>query len=441
MNNFLIVLRKEYMNIVGKKSFIIMTFLTPVLMILLGAIPALLGIMAKDTSEKDVIIVDQTGQYYDTIKAGEAEGFHFINGEGQGISEYKSQALSSDSVYAVVVITRDLIEDPRAITIYSTSTIPGSLEDNLSKTLSKKLQDDKIASYDIPELDRIIADSKVSVNISTVQWSSDGDEVAASATVGIIIGQIFNFTLYFFVIMYGSMVLESVRVEKKNRIMEILASSVKPTTLLSAKIIGIGLVGITQLLMWGAFFFLAFILLQTFLLSSVTFDMNQLKDAIMAAQEGGYDADLAGGLEALANIDYGQIIFCFFTYFITSYISFAALYAASGAVTDEEEGVNQITMPITILLVFGFIFGFYSAENPNTTVSIVTSFIPFMAPNVMMVRLPFNPPAWQVILSILTMIAFTCLFVWFAAKIFRVGMLMYGKKPSLKELWRWVRYE
>lgn len=441
MNNFLIVLRKEYMNIVGKKSFIIMTFLTPVLMILLGAIPALLGIFAEDKSDKEVIVVDQTGQYYDAIRAGETKGFRFVDGADKGLAEYKSEALSSDSVYAVVVITRDLIEDPRAITIYSTSTIPPGLEENLSKTLSKKLQEDKIASYDIPELDQIIKDSKVSVNISTVQWSSDGEEVAASATIGMIIGQIFNFTLYFFVIMYGSMVLESVRVEKKNRIMEILASSVKPTTLLSAKIIGIGLVGITQLLMWGFFFVIIFVLLQTFLLNSVTFDMNQFKDAVMAAQEGGYDADLARELEALANINYSQIIFCFFTYFITSYISFAALYAASGAVTDEEEGVNQITMPITILLVFGFIFGFYSAENPNTTVSIVTSFIPFMAPNVMMVRLPFNPPAWQVILSILVMIGFTCLFVWFAAKIFRIGMLMYGKKPGLKELWRWVKYE
>ena len=454
MNNFLIVLRKEYMTIVGKKSFIIMTFLTPILMILLGAVPALLGVFAKDTSDKEVIIVDQTGKYYDAIKAGEAEGFHFMNG-ANNISEYKSEALSSDSLYAVVVITKDLLKDPRAITIYSTATIPPALEKNLSETLSKELQQEKIASYEIPELDKIIADSKVSVDISTVQWSADGEEVAASATVGMITGQIFNFALYFFVIMYGSMVMESVRVEKKNRIMEILATSVKPTTLLWAKIVGlvkpttllwakivgIGLVGITQLLMWGLFFVIVFVALQSLLLSSVTFDMNQFKDAVMAAQEGGYDAELAGSLEALANINYGQIILCFLCYFITSYVSFAALYAASGAVTDAEEGVNQITLPITILLAFGFIFGFYSAENPNTNISLVTSFIPFMAPNVMMVRLPFNPPAWQVWLSMFIMIAFTCFFVWFAAKIFRVGMLMYGKKPSMKELWRWIKYE
>lgn len=440
MNNFLIVLQKEYMTIVGKKSFIIMTFLTPVLMILLGAVPALLGVFAKDTSDKEVIIVDQTGKYYDAIKDGEAEGFHFMDGSAD-ISEYKSQALSSDSLYAVVVITKDLLEDPRAITIYSTATIPPALQDNLSKTLSRELQQEKIASYQIPELDKIIADSKVSVNISTVQWSADGEEVAASATVGMITGQIFNFALYFFVIMYGSMVMESVRVEKKNRIMEILATSVKPTTLLWAKIVGIGLVGITQLLMWGLFFVIVFVALQSLLLSSVTFDMNQFKDAVMAAQDGGYDAELAGSLEALANINYGQIIFCFLCYFITSYVSFAALYAASGAVTDAEEGVNQITLPITILLVFGFIFGFYSAENPNTNISLITSFIPFMAPNVMMVRLPFNPPTWQIWLSISIMIAFTCFFVWYAAKIFRVGMLMYGKKPTMKELWRWIKYE
>ena len=183
MNNFLIVLQKEYMTIVGKKSFIIMTFLTPVLMILLGAVPALLGVFAKDTSDKEVIIVDQTGKYYDAIKDGEAEGFHFMDGSAD-ISEYKSQALSSDSLYAVVVITKDLLEDPRAITIYSTATIPPALQDNLSKTLSRELQQEKIASYQIPELDKIIADSKVSVNISTVQWSADGEEVAASAQWG-----------------------------------------------------------------------------------------------------------------------------------------------------------------------------------------------------------------------------------------------------------------
>lgn len=440
MNNFLIVLRKEYLTIVGKKSFIIMTFLSPILMILLGAIPALLGIFAKDTSDKEVIVVDQTGLYYDTIREGQAEGFRFVNGDGTDVTDYKSAALSSDSVYAVVVITRDLLEDPRAITIYSTSTIPPGLEDNLTASLTKKLRDDKIASYDIPELDRIIRDSKVTLHISTVQWSSDGEERAASASVGLITGQIFNFALYFFVIIYGSMVLESVRVEKKNRIMEILASSVKPTTLMSAKIVGIGLVGITQLLMWLLFFLLAFVLLQTIILSSVTFDLAQLRTAILAATDEG-DAELANSLEALASIDYGKIIFCFLCYFVTSYISFAALYAASGAVTDEEEGVNQITLPITILLMFGFLFSLYSAKDPNSTISLVASFIPFMAPNVMMVRLPFDPPSWQVILSLLMMVGFMVLFVWFAAKIFRVGMLMYGKKPNLKDLWRWVRYE
>lgn len=439
MHNFLIVLRKEYMTIVGKKSFIIMTFLTPILMVLLFSIPMLLGLFAKDSSEKDVIVVDQTGQYYDTIKAGEAEGFRFSKGTAS-ISEYKESALSSDSIYAVVSITGDLLEDPRAITIFSTSTIPEGLKRNLSRSLTKELELQKIASYGIPDLEKIIADAKVSLSISAVQWSSDGAEVAASATVGIITGQLFNFLLYFFVFMYGSMVMESVRVEKKNRIMEILASSVKPTTLLWAKIVGIGLVGITQLLMWGLFFILIFIGLQSVFLNGVTLDMNQFKEMAMTTDLG-TDVEVMAALETLANLNYAEIIGCFLIYFATAYVSFAALFAASGAVTDAEEGVNQITMPITVLMIFGFLFALYSADNPNATISVVSSFIPFVAPNVMMVRIPFDPPAWQVLLSLGLMILFTYLAVWFAAKIFRVGLLMYGKKPTTKDLWRWMKYD
>lgn len=439
MEKFWIVFKREYLQRVKKKSFILITILSPILMIAIIAVPMLMGMGLRDTSEKQVVILDQTGKYLATILEegkNNSEGFNFTDGSGT-LDHYRTNP--SDDIYAVVLISEDLLQNPRAITIFSHSSIPSRLQEELTAILKTELRDEKIASYDIPNLDRILEDTKVALNISTVQWSSDGQEKQSSTLLATIIGQVFNFSIFFFVTIYGSMVMNSVTEEKKNRIVEIIASSVKPTTLLSAKITAIGVLGLTQVLIWVVFLVVAFLIAQGVFLNSVTLDLSQLQ-ANMISSGDFSAADVREMIEPLMSFNYTGIFFAFVFYFICAYVSYASIFAAFGAAVDSDEDVQQFTGPIMIFMVFGFYGALYSMDNPDGPLALWGSFIPFVAPFVMMVRLPFDPPIWQILLSSVIMIATTVLLVWAAAKIFRVGLLMYGKKPTFKEMMRWLKF-
>lgn len=436
MSKFWIVMLREYNVKVKKKSFILLTIFTPVIFMLIIAIPLFLGMNAKDKSEKTVMVVDQTGKYLSYLKDNPEEGIKFVKSDVD-ISEARKN--KSENIYAYVLITDDLLKNPKGVTIFSHSTIPPTLQTTISEDLQPALRKEKIASYDIPNLEQIIDDTKVNLTISEVQWSKDGEEQAASSTVAMVVGQIFNVLLFFFVLTYGSMVMTSVQEEKKNRIVEIIASSVKPTTLLFAKMVAVALVGFTQLGIWILLGTIGFLLVQAIFLSNVTVDMSQLTQNAM---DSGVDAEIIQEvLMPLSTFDFTGMIWAFIFFFICAYFSFASIYAAMGAAFDSDEDIQQMSLPITLLFMFAFYAALYSAENPNGPLALWGSFFPFIAPNVMMVRLPFAPPVWQVILSALMMVVTTIFFVWAAAKVFRVGLLMYGKKPSIKELIKWVKYK
>ena len=437
MNKFWIVLQREYNVKVRKKSFILLTIFTPFIFLLLIFIPMYLGMNAKDTSEKEVMVIDHTGKYLEYLQKGESrDGFKFVASDTD-IAEARKK--SEESAYAYLLITEDLLKNPKGVTIFSHSSIPPTLQEYISDQLQPALRKEKIASYNIPDLEKIIDDTKVSLSISEIQWSKEGDEKASSSDFVMVVGQIFNMLLFFFVLAYGSMVMASVQEEKKNRIVEIIASSVKPTVLLFAKIVAVALVGLTQLGIWALIFILGFVVLQAVFLSNVTLDMSQLTDNALSA---GADPEMIQDIMApLANFNFTGMILAFFFFFICAYFSFAAIYAAMGAAFDSDEDISQMSLPITLLFIFAFYAAFYSAENPNGPLAVWCSFIPFVAPNVMMVRLPFDPPTWQIVLSMVMMVATTVFFVWAAAKVFRVGLLMYGKKPKLKELIKWISYK
>ena len=224
MNKFWIVLQREYNVKVKKKSFILLTIFTPFIFLLLIFIPMYLGMNAKDTSEKEVMVIDHTGKYLEYLQNGESrDGFKFVASDAD-ISEVRKQ--SDDSAYAYLLITEDLLKNPKGITLFSHSSIPPTLQEYISDQLQPALRKEKIASYDIPDLEKIIDDVKVSLTISEIQWSKEGDEKASSSDLAMVVGQIFNMVLFFFVVAYGTMVMTSVQEEKKNRIVEIIASSV-----------------------------------------------------------------------------------------------------------------------------------------------------------------------------------------------------------------------
>lgn len=438
MNKFWIVFKKEYLTRVRKPSFIFITIFSPLLFVAIIALPVYLGMTQRDTSEKEVVVIDHTSKYFDIIAQDSANGFIFTQAPQQNTDIATLRNDKESNTYAYIVIREDLLLNPRALTIYSHNTIPPSLEKHLTQVLPPALRDEKIASYNIPELKKIIEDTKVNINISTVQWSETGEEKETSTTLAMIIGQIFNITIFIFVMMYGSMVMASVTEEKKSRIVEIISSSVKPTTLLGAKIAGIGCVGLTQVTIWTLLIISITLGLQVAFLNTATLNLQQLTATAQSQQiDPTFIQDM---LIPLSNFNFGSILLAFIFYFICGYVSFASLYAAFGAATDSDEDVQQLAAPITIFMTFGFYLALYSAENPNGPLSVLCSFLPFVAPGVMMVRLPFNPPLWQIVLSAASMILSTILLVWISAKIFKVGLLMYGKKPKLKEIIRWIRF-
>lgn len=440
MNKISLIIRREYLHKVQKKSFILLTFLTPFLFAALIFVPLWLSSIKGDETYQ-IAVIDTTGKYAPLFQ--DTENFHFIKGD-KSLDEYKES--TDREIFAFLNITDDLLQTPNAATLYSSKQIPGDLSRLINQVLSKQLEQDKLASFNIPNLNEIIKESQINYAIQTVKWGDDGSETASSAEIASIIGIIFTMIIYMFILIYGAMVMQGVLEEKTNRIIEIMISSVKPFDLMMGKIIGIGLVGLTQMFLWGVMTF-ALIAGGSLLLDN-NIDQAALQSSMaignpamnLAAQ----NAAQPSGNEIftwLQAINISEIVFLFILYFIGGYMLYAAIFAAIGSAVDNQEDTQQFVAPVTIFMVFALYAGIYSAENPDGPLAFWGSFIPFTSPIVMMVRLPFEVPLWEKALSIILLYASFIGIIWVSAKIYRVGILMYGKKISLKEMTKWFRYK
>jgi ABC-2 type transport system permease protein len=313
------------------------------------------------------------------------------------------------------------------------------LKGYISDQLNNALSNEKLATYNIPNLKEIIKESEIRLDIRTVKWSDDGKEKTGSAELATAIGFLATVMIYMFIFMYGAMVMRGVMEEKTSRIVEVLVSSVKPVELMMGKIIGIALVGLTQFFLWvifsgGLFFAISLI----FGLDKMP--ENGMMQGANPAMQQMPNSDVAEILKMLAAFNFGEILFYFVLYFLGGYLLYASLFAAVGSAVDNETDTQQFMLPITIPILFAFYAGMYSAQNPDGPLAFWCSIIPFTSPIVMMVRLPFDVPLWEKVLSlsllVLTFIGTTRM----AAKIYRTGILMYGKKVNYKELWKWLRY-
>ena len=407
-----IVIRREYLTRVRKKSFIILTLLMPVLIVgMVGGIIFLSSI--KDTQTKVIVVSDATGEYFPVLK--NTQQYSFI--EAKGFEDYRKN--SDKSVYATLVITDDLLKNPNAITLYSQKQIVNSAETAIASQLNDYLGEKKIESYQIPNLEEIIQSSKVNLEIKTIKTDENGKETQTSAIFASTVGMIFTFLIYMFIFVYGAMVMQGVMEEKTNRIVEVIVSSVKPFDLMMGKLIGIGLVGLTQFAIWAI------------VLLGVSFS------GIFFSGRFGMFQKIGGLFEAVNMI---QICFYFVLFFVGGYLMYASLFAAIGAMVNSQEDTQQYMMPITILVLFAFYAGFFSAQNPDGPLALWTSLIPFTSPIVMMVRVPFGVPWWQMLLSVALLVITVILIVKLAAKIYRTGILMYGKKPTYSEIIKWLKY-
>ena len=436
MSKIWIIIQREFMTRVKKKSFILLTILMPFIFAALIVVPLMLATIQGD-EQKTVMVVDKTGRYVGSLKS--TANYAFVP-----TADNKDEFYTEDSeVEAVVQITADLAKNPKAVTIYSPREVKAELLSYVETCLGEQVRREKLSAYNIPELETIIADIQTDFHVATVKRNAEGDETSSNTYIAMTAGFIFTFLIYMFVMSYGGMVMQSVMEEKTNRIVELMVSSVKPFQLMMGKIIGVALVGFVQLAIWGVMLSIILVVCGSVFGLSAAPAVPAVAgaDAQMAAvaqQAGGGEA--AEIMSALMGLPYAELGIMFVLYFVGGYLLYASFFAAVGASINAQEDSSQFIMPVVLIMVFGLYAAMYSAENTNGPLAFWASIFPLTSPIVMMVRIPFGVPWWEEVLSLGLLFATSMAFVWISARIYRVGILMYGKKPSLREMLKWVRW-
>ncbi|MBP1675618.1 MAG: transporter permease [Bacteroidetes bacterium] len=441
MSKINLIIKREYTTRVMKKSFILLTFLTPLLMVGMVSLIVYLGSI-KDDKVKKIVVVDRTGMYKNVLKSNESYNFQFADAT---VDEMKKQNDDGNEFVALLYISRDLSVDSTAAVMYSDKQVNMELKTYVSGMLNKYIEEQKLAAYNIPNLKQMVEKSHTNIDLKTIKWSEDGKEKEASAELALVIGMITAFVIYMFIVIYGAQVMSGVVQEKTNRIVEVIISSVKPFELMMGKIIGIALVGLTQFFMWVLL--TGGILLGVSTAFAKNIDVSSIQKMQQAGQMGmqSVPADQLNGkmqevLMAVNGLDFVQILVMFVIYFLGGYLLYASLFAAIGSAVDNETDTQQFSMPIMLPIIFAIYAGIFSAENPDGPLAFWCSMIPFTSPIVMMVRLPFDVPFWQIALSVGILVLSFVGTTWMAGKIYRTGILMYGKKVTWKEMWKWLRY-
>lgn len=436
MNNIsriAIITRHEFLAIAGKKSFIVMTILIPLISIACLGLPYLMMQFNKGDIET-VAIVDESGRYGKAITDNDEFRFHDITPIGTtGLHEFYKQ---QDGLYAIVVIPAD-IDSTLSVDVFSQNAVRMGLQSYVAQCLGDTVTQARIASYNIPGLDKIINDSQADIQLNCVKWDEDGDESQSDAELASIIGLVLAFLTYMFVMMYGAMILTSVVEEKTNRIIEVMVSCCKPIELLLGKIIGVGFVGIVQIAIWCIFIG---IISAIFGISTVASDPELIARTQMA---GNIDADTGNMInnimQSVASINLSGIAACFVLYFIGGYLLYGSMFAAAGSTVDQPNEGSQATIPMMMFLVLALWAGIACIDNPDGTLAWWCSMIPFTSPVVMMVRLPYDVPFWEIALSIAILFGSALGIAAVAAKIYRKGILLYGKKFSWKNIMAWIK--
>ena len=451
MNKIALIIRREYITRVRKKSFLIMTFLTPFLFALIFIIPALVMSNEDKDFKKIAVIEDGSDLFTNVIPDTKDTDFEYL--EGVKLNDIKNN-FTEMGYYGVLYISPDIVANPDAIQLISRKQPPIGLLDHISGSLEKEIERQKLLAYNIENLDEILSTINTSVRIQTIKMDETGSARETSTGIAMALAYIGGFLMYMLVFMFGSMVMRGVIEEKTNRIVEVIVSSVKPVQLMLGKIIGVALVGLTQFALWIVLTLALVMVVKTNLLPEGTMEqLQQLPQSFAEADQ----ATAAGTTSTTMTADqltefqqifagalsmpWGLIIFSFVFYFLTGYLLYASLFAAIGSAVDYETETQQFMMPVTIPIILGLVVAMGTMQNPESSLSFWFSIIPLTSPIVMMARIPFDVPAWEIALSMGLMLLTIIGAVWMAAKIYRTGILMYGKKTSYKEIWKWLTYK
>ena len=439
MSNISIIIQREFNERVRKKSFIITTLLMPVLMIALMAAPALIMQFSRG-DEKVIAVIDESG-----LIAPKLESDEEIRFETTELPTEEARRELTEK-FGVLWIGGDILENSNNVRLYANSSSSLALESNITGQIERILETEKLKAYNIENLSQILEQVETKVVMQTFRndKSQEEDTQAQSSAVATGLGYVLGFILYMFLLIYGAMVMQSVIEEKNNRVLEVMVSSVRPFDLMLGKILGVAAVAVVQVLIWGVLIVVA---------GSVVMPQLMPADAmasIQAMQQGapdaaamsGMDPDMLQAMAAMTDLGYIVKIFvCLLLFVFGGYLLYSAMFAAVGSAVDNVQDASQLQMPITLPIILALLMMLAVIKDPNSSLVFWFSIIPFTSPVVMMARIPYDIPLWEIVLSLAVLYASFVAMVWCAAKIYRVGIFMYGKKPTLKELLKWIRYK
>ncbi|OEJ98874.1 ABC transporter permease [Flavivirga aquatica] len=438
MNHLSLIIKREYLTKVKNKSFIIMTVLSPIIFIALIAVVAYLSQLNNDKVHV-ISVLDESNLVKDIFESSEKTTYNLFE---NNMTLEEAKALSKESnAYGLLHV--DKISDVKMasnhITFYSEESPSLTVISDLERQLGNKLTNINLKKNKVDIA--MINASKVRVNIA--QESFEGEKTSKTDSFAkLAFGIAAGYLLFMFIIIYGNMIMRSVIEEKTSRIIEVIISSVKPIQLMLGKIIGTSLAGITQFAIWIVLSTVLMVVVSAFIgidISKVQTPQQELMQQAMETPE--LNMKVQEAIIAFYNLPLANLVVAFVFFFIGGYLLYSSLYAAIGAAVDNETDTQQFMMPIIMPLMLAVYIGIFTViEDPHGTVSTVFSFIPLTSPVVMLMRIPFGVPLWQQLLSLLILVGSFIFTVWFAAKIYRVGILMYGKKASYKELIKWIKY-
>ena len=433
MNKILLILQREYLVRVQKRSFVIMTLLGPLLIAAIYSVPVILAL--RDSKARTVAVIDESGLLKGNFKGDKKLTFESIPGPLLA----GKQAVLDEKYYAVLYIPKITVDNPAGIKLFSKKGISLEVEGAVERSLKREIEGVKLrrAGIDTQVLERI----DTSVSIDTKNLTDDEGEKDSSTGAAFVVGFAAAFIIYISIFIYGVQVMRGVIEEKTNRIVEVIISSVKPFQLMVGKITGIALVGLTQFLLWIVLGTAISTVAIGVLKSTSGADQEQVTEALKESPALEQRANMPEKVMAAFNtLDVPLLLGSFLFYFLGGYLIYSALFAAVGAAADSETDTQQFMFPITIPLILSFVLAQYVIQNPDGPLAFWLSMIPLTSPIIMMVRIPFNPPAWEIALSMILLVLGFLLITWIAARIYRVGILMYGKKVNYKELAKWVFY-
>ena len=430
-----IIIRREYLERVSKKSFIISTLLMPLFMLALMIAPALIATMST-SDVKTIAVIDNSNQIGHSLKNNEEVEFIPMDVP-------LDSALANESLDVILFIDKNIMSTASGATLYTNGASSMNIEMNITSQIENTIEEQRLKNYNIENLDQILNDVKANVSLQTYHNDQDAGSNASSSFLSYIIGMIMTFMLYMFLLLYGQMVMTSIIEEKNNRVLEIVVSSIKPAQLMMGKIVGIGLVAVTQVMIWAVLLSaVSGALLPMLIPAEVMGEVSAYNAGTINLESAVNDVDMLQALSIISNVGYIISIFAFLLLFlIGGFLFYSSIYAAIGSAVDNIQDAGQFQSIVIFPIIIGLILSMTVVNDPNSTLAIVMSMIPFTAPMVMMARIPFGIATWEIITSLVILYISFIAMVWLSAKIYRVGIFMYGKKPTIKDLIRWINYK